>query len=180
VIAAGTGVAFFAMRKRRGAHRCTTCGRELSSALASCAFCATSSTRAGGGDRTLKADLSPTVLARLNDTAEFLEKTISLREKPVLSVTRGPGMGQLFELNEELVTLIGRAKVNDIVLRDVSVSSQHCKIWPENGHFVLHDLQSTNGTFVNDKRVAHHTLSDGDIVQIGETFLQFNTEHRRV
>ena len=179
VVLVGTGAAFFVIMKRRGAHRCASCGRELPGALASCAFCA-SDRREAAGDRTLKADLSPTVLARLNDTAEFLEKTLTLREKPVLSVTRGPGIGQLFELNEGLATSIGRAKANDIVLQDVSVSSQHCRIWPENGNFVVHDLHSTNGTFVNEKRVTHQELADGDMLQIGETFMQFHTEHRRV
>jgi pSer/pThr/pTyr-binding forkhead associated (FHA) protein len=44
---------------------------------------------------------------------------------------------------------------------------------------VLHDLRSTNGTFVNDKRVSRHTLADGDSVQIGETVMQFRNEYRR-
>lgn len=181
VLATGVGVAFFVVLRRRGMHRCATCGRELPNALASCAFCdAASLSQDRVGDRTLKADLSPTVLARLNETAEFLEKTVTLREKPVLNVTRGPGTGQLFELNQEVSTSIGRAKANDIVLQDVSISSQHCRILPDNGAFVLHDLQSTNGTFVNEKRVTEHLLADGDILQVGETFLQFHTEHRRV
>jgi hypothetical protein len=178
MLAAGAAAVLFVIMRRRGAHRCATCRRPLPGALASCAFC--SDTQVPVGDRTLKADLSPTVLARLNDTAEYLEKTLTLREKPVLSVTRGPGTGQLFELNEGLATSIGRAKANDVVLQDVSVSSQHCRILSENGHFVLHDLHSTNGTFVNERRVTHYTLTDGDTLQVGETFMQFHTEHRRV
>ena len=65
------------------------------------------------------------------------------------------------------------------MLKDVSISSQHCRIRPEDGGFVLHDLKSTNGTFVNDKRVSRHTLADGDRVQVGETVMQFRNEHRR-
>ena len=178
ILAAGAAAVLFVIVRRRGTHRCPSCGRPLPSALSSCAFCA--DTQVPVGDRTLKADLSPTVLARLNDTAEYLEKTVTLREKPVLSVTRGPGTGQLYELNEGLATSIGRAKANDIVLQDISVSSQHCRIWPENGSFVLQDLHSTNGTFVNERRVTHHTLTDGDTLQIGETFMEFHKEHRRV
>ena len=60
-------------------------------------------------------------------------------------------------------TSLGRAKVNDIVLNeDVAVSSEHCRIRPEDGKFVLHDLKSTNGTFVNDRKVTRQPLTEGD------------------
>jgi len=68
-------------------------------------------------------------------------------------------------------TSLGRAKVNDIVLNeDVAVSSEHCRIRPEDGKFVLHDLKSTNGTFVNDRRVTRQPLTEGDTIQVGETY----------
>jgi hypothetical protein len=130
-------------------------------------------------DSTLRTDLSATVLARLENTEEYLEKTVTLRERPVLTITRGPGAGGLFELSQATAVSIGRARVNDIVLEDVSISGQHCRIRPEQGGFVLHDLKSTNGTFVNEKRVSRHTLADGDSVQIGETVMQFRNEYRR-
>ena len=131
-------------------------------------------------DATLRTDLSPTVLERLNTTEEYLEKTITLRERPVLSITSGPGAGGLFELSRASALSIGRARANDIVLDDVSISGQHCRIRPEDGGFVLHDLKSTNGTFVNDRRVNRHILSDGDRVQVGETVMQFRNEQHRV
>jgi pSer/pThr/pTyr-binding forkhead associated (FHA) protein len=65
------------------------------------------------------------------------------------------------------------------VLEDVSISSEHCRFRLEDGGFVMHDLKSTNGTFVNDKRVARHPLQDGDVIQVGETFLTFRREHSR-
>jgi pSer/pThr/pTyr-binding forkhead associated (FHA) protein len=74
---------------------------------------------------------------------------------------------------------VGRARANDIVLEDVAVSSQHCRIRLEQGHFVLHDLKSTNGTLVNDQKVSRHTLSEGDVIRIGETSLQFRLESLR-
>jgi pSer/pThr/pTyr-binding forkhead associated (FHA) protein len=113
-------------------------------------------------------------------TDEYLEKTIVLRERPVLGVTRGPGMGLVYEVKTSAPTSLGRAKVNDIVLNaDVAVSSEHCRIRPEDGKFVLHDLKSTNGTFVNDRRVTRQPLAEGDTIQVGETYLQFRLEHRR-
>ena len=59
------------------------------------------------------------------------------------------------------------------------MSSEHCRIRPEDGHFVLHDLKSTNGTFVNERRVTRHVLSEGDVVKIGETSLLFKTDLKR-
>ena len=74
---------------------------------------------------------------------------------------------------------IGRGKDNDIVLDDVSVSSQHCRVRPEEGGFALHDLKSTNGTFVNERRVTRHALAEGDVIKLGETYLQFRTSQKR-
>jgi hypothetical protein len=124
-------------------------------------------------------DLSPTVVQRMNITEEYLEKTVTLRERPVLSITRGPGTGQSFDLRRDSSTSIGRAKANDIVVGDVSVSSQHCRIRPEEGRFVLHDLKSTNGTYVNERKVSRHTVAEGDVIRLGETSLQYRNETSR-
>jgi hypothetical protein len=125
-------------------------------------------------------ELSTTVVSRLGGTTEeYLEKTVVLREKSVLAVTRGPLAGQVFDLSPTSATSLGRAKANDLVLDDVSVSSQHCRIRPEDGGFVLLDLKSTNGTFVNERRVTNQKLAEGDVIRIGEVQLQFRTDQRR-
>jgi hypothetical protein len=134
---------------------------------------------AGGSDITLQPGLSATVLTRRPAGDEPVEKTVMLRHRSVLTITKGPGLGQLFELNAATTTSLGRARANDVVLPDVSVSSEHCRIRPEDGRYVLHDLKSTNGTFVNERRVERHALADGDVVQIGETYLEFRTEHQQ-
>jgi pSer/pThr/pTyr-binding forkhead associated (FHA) protein len=118
-------------------------------------------------------------MARMDLTEEYLEKTVTLREQPVLTITNGPGAGMVFSLNRQSPTSVGRAKANDIVLEDVSVSSQHCRIRPEDGSFVLHDLKSTNGTFVNERRVTRQALAEGDTVKLGETYMQFRLNQRR-
>ena len=121
-------------------------------------------------------DLSSTVVSRVGGTTEeYLEKTVVLRSKAVLAVTRGPLAGQVFDLSPVSATSLGRSKANDLVLDDVSVSSQHCRIRPEDGAFVLLDLKSTNGTFVNARRVSRHALADGDRLQIGETVMEFRS-----
>jgi hypothetical protein len=125
-------------------------------------------------------DLSTTVVSRLGGTTEeYLEKTVVLRAKSVLAVTRGPLAGQVFDLSPASATSLGRSKANDLVLDDVSVSSQHCRIRPEDDGFVLLDLKSTNGTFVNERRVTSQKLAEGDVIRIGEMQLQFRTDQRR-
>ena len=119
------------------------------------------------------------MFARLDTSKERLQKTILLREKPALTVTSGPRAGQVFRLSHTSATSIGRARANDIVLDDVAVSSQHCRVRLEDEQFVVHDLDSTNGTRVNDRRVTRHVLSEGDVIQVGETRLEFRTEQRR-
>jgi hypothetical protein len=129
-----------------------------------------------GGDQSV---LSETVLARMNSTEEYLEKTVTLREQPVLVITAGPGSGRVFSLSHEMTTCLGRAKLNDIVLEDISVSSEHCRVRPEEGGFIVHDLKSTNGTYVNAKKVGTQPLVAGDVIQIGETSLLFRMDHER-
>jgi FHA domain-containing protein/von Willebrand factor type A domain-containing protein len=125
-------------------------------------------------------ELASTVVARVGGTTEeYLEKTVVLREKAVLAVIRGPLAGQVFDLSPASATSLGRSKANDLVLDDVSVSSQHCRIRPEDGAFVLMDLKSTNGTFVNERRVTSHKLAEGDVIRVGEVQLQFRTDQRR-
>jgi hypothetical protein len=161
------------VRRRPPPARCPSCGAALASPHAVCARCAPAPTLLATAPGSA---LSSTVLARMNTTEEYLEKTVTLREKPVLAVTRGPGLGKVFALARETTTSLGRARANDIVLEDVAVSSQHCRIRLEEGRFVLHDLKSTNGTLVNDHKVSRHALSEGDVIRIGETSLQFRME----
>lgn len=179
LLALGLGGVWMMTRRSKARPRCARCGRPLADVLASCAFCAEPEPSAMADLPTAKSDLSPTVLARLNVTEEYLDQTVSLQECPVLSITRGQGAGRTFELSRATALSVGRARANDVVLEDVAVSSQHCRIRPESGGFVVHDLKSTNGTFVNDRRVSHHALAEGDVIQIGETWLQYKLEHRR-
>ncbi len=122
-------------------------------------------------------DSSPaTIVAPLDVSHEELQKTMLLQEKPVLVVTSGARLGQVFPLSRGSTISLGRARANDVVLDDVAVSSQHCRIRPEGDRFVLQDLESTNGTRVNDRRVKKHVLAEGDVVQIGETRLEFRMD----
>jgi hypothetical protein len=69
---------------------------------------------------------------------------------------------------------IGRRDTNDVVIENVSVSGRHAKVEStENGGFMLVDMNSTNGTFVNDKMITTHVLRHGDVISIGKHRLIF-------
>lgn len=68
---------------------------------------------------------------------------------------------------------VGRAEDNTVVIDNLAVSSYHARIDKAGTDFILTDLQSTNGTFINDNRVITHKLSHGDNVSIGKHILLF-------
>jgi len=70
---------------------------------------------------------------------------------------------------------IGRRKDNDIAIENLAVSGHHAKIDSVGESFVLVDLQSKNGSFVNEQLVSSHWLKDGDLVSIGKHLLVFST-----
>jgi pSer/pThr/pTyr-binding forkhead associated (FHA) protein len=86
-----------------------------------------------------------------------------------LIVRKGPNPGMVFELSKE-VSLIGRDVANDIAIGDPEVSRQHARLTRTPGGYVLEDLGSTNGSFVNGERlVAPRVLKTGDTLGFGET-----------
>ena len=74
---------------------------------------------------------------------------------------------------------IGRGADNDIIIDEPSVSAQHGWIIVQPGHCVIMNTLSTNGTFVNDKRVHEATLSHGDHIRLGQAELRFLTRETR-
>lgn len=68
---------------------------------------------------------------------------------------------------------IGRADSCTIVLKDAKTSRQHAQIQQHGDEFIIVDLSSSNGTFVNGQRIDEHVLQNNDEVQIGDYILQF-------
>jgi len=73
---------------------------------------------------------------------------------------------------------IGRRSSNDIVIENLSVSGQHAKIELKAQGYYITDLDSTNGTFVNGKRVTHLWLNNDDVISIGKYELVVSTEDK--
>jgi len=79
-----------------------------------------------------------------------------------------------YTLRKGVSLKIGRQKKNDLVIQDMAVSGHHAKIDSVGDGFVFVDLQSKNGSFVNEQLTNSHWLSDGDIINIGEHSLVFS------
>ena len=72
------------------------------------------------------------------------------------------------------VTVIGRSAQTDIPLADDNASRRHCQVRKWAGKFLVEDLQSKNGTFVNGDKIAkERPLSDGDLIAVGDTTIVF-------
>lgn len=85
-----------------------------------------------------------------------------------LIVRTGPNPGMVFDLTKEITTF-GRDVANDIVLGDPEVSRQHARLTRTPGGFVLEDLGSTNGSFVNGERLSSpRVLNPGDLLGMSE------------
>lgn len=131
-----------------------------------------------------------TVLDIVSDHTITLAKTDSLQDAPgpdddvqvsltsisrgtaILVLRGGEGEGDHFVLSSP-VTSIGRHADSDIALDDITVSRRHCEITSDNSRFIVRDVGSLNGTYVNHKRVDMIELTQGDDLQIGKFHLVF-------
>ena len=82
---------------------------------------------------------------------------------------------QPIKLNKNQNFTIGREERNGLILSSVEVSRFHASIKWEGSKYVLRDLNSANGTFVNDEQVTCYALQDGDVIQIGNNPITYKT-----
>lgn len=89
----------------------------------------------------------------------------------VLFVRSETQQGQEFDVNDVIV--MGRSGETDVVLDDPYASEFHLRLVAQDGGLMLHDLGSTNGTYVNGRRASAPTqLRQGDTIQVGKTVLE--------
>ncbi len=91
---------------------------------------------------------------------------------PSLFVFRGNDQGLRFELSTDTVG-VGRDTANDVQIHDTEVSRRHAELRRSGLSYLLVDLESSNGTFVNGRRITTHSLASGDQVQVGGTQLLY-------
>jgi predicted component of type VI protein secretion system len=91
---------------------------------------------------------------------------------PKLIVKSGDRAGMEYEVRDGMI--IGRRLEVPVHIDDVKSSREHAKIVAHGGGFVLLDLESTNGTFVNGSRTGRARLNHGDVIRIGRTELAYH------
>ena len=142
-------------------HLCANCGQELDKTWDRCPYCSVQA-----------------VVAAPNKTQAIMMDYAGMGTGMQLlgwlvSISRGPQRGELFTLQP--MTTVGTEPTCTVVLQDSYMSSRHCEIKAEGGIWVLRDLKSTNGTYVNDRRVEQHELVDNDFIKVGQSVLKFKS-----
>lgn len=111
-------------------------------------------------------------------TSDEGTEPVTLR-KCQLVVLEGPDKGKKFPLHKPEMN-IGKRDTNDLILSDKTVSRTHIKIAYADDSFVLQDLDSTNGSYLNGNRVKEAYLAPGDVIKLGNTQLEFRAFDERV
>ena len=157
---------------------CTQCGHQNPDGSRFCASCGAALSRTGGEravETTSTISLSALEGALEQEpsaaTAEGAPEAGALDALPpgsaLLVVKRGPNAGSRFLLDAETTTA-GRHPESDIFLDAVTVSRRHAEFVREAGGFVVRDVGSLNGTYLNRERIEAGSLAGGDEVQIGK------------
>jgi PAS domain S-box-containing protein len=98
----------------------------------------------------------------------------------VTSAPRADAIGRIFEFGDDKEYVVGRSKDASLHIEDPGISRQHARVrHPSPDLYVLSDLRSSNGTYVNGRRVRRAVLSEGDRIQLGTaTVLRFSARRR--
>ena len=110
-----------------------------------------------------------------NKTVDPSVEKLDLPMLPRLIAIYGPLNCRTFYLEEPVVS-IGRLESNDIRLEDPFASRHHCVIRNEGEQYLIEDLNSANGTYVNGERVNTRSLQDGSLIEIGASQFIFKLQ----
>ena len=117
---------------------------------------------------------APPLVQERTDPQLKRKTTAGRRHTLVGSLTPDAAPDNIYPLLDSAYTL-GRASANTIAIADGSVSSHHARIVRTPEGFVLEDLQSRNGTYVNGEQVTDkRLLADGDLIRLGKIIMTFN------
>jgi hypothetical protein len=156
---------------------CTQCGRENPS---DAKFCAQCGARLESAPPTERAPDATNTMTIQREDVEHREDVGDLGPadqaavdalpagSALLVVQRGPNAGSRFLLDEELVRAGRHPDNSDIFLDDVTVSRRHAEFRRTPQGYVVADVGSLNGTYVNRDRIDEVLLSSGDEVQVGK------------
>jgi hypothetical protein len=145
---------------------CTQCEQQLDKSWDACPFCAQIAQQAAA---------APAKLQKLKTQALVIDPSgqAGVQLLGWVIPLQGAQKGELFTLQP--VTVIGTTPDCTICLQDKFMSSKHAEIKAENGMWVLRDSGSTNGTYVNNRRVDRHELVDNDFIKFGSAMCKFKS-----
>lgn len=108
-----------------------------------------------------------TAITKLDGSHELQTQRLA-----VLLVMTGPSTGQTIYLETKDHWVLGRGTGCDIVLQENSISRQHCDVvFDPKGQWIVKDLKSSNGTWVNGRQISRHALESGDKIQLGSSVI---------
>lgn len=173
---------------------CSSCGAALRPQSRFCPKCATPITGGGqpgqGSGYTVRPPASPPPVSNPRVGAGTPARGTFVKEErkrpgtilygdretpPVLGwlvIMKGKRRGTDFKIDKDSIT-IGREGSCDVALDDETASREHARIRKDGQTFVLFDLGSANGTFLNREQIQKQQLEDGDVLRVGETLLIF-------
>src|SRR3989338_6319774 len=102
-----------------------------------------------------------------------------VRKSDRVGVLESMKIGIKKEISQDEKFTIGRASSNSLHFEDDNLSRHHCSIVFEENQFVIEDLSSGNGTFVNDRQIQKHALKSGDRIRLGDHEFQFKIIDKR-
>ncbi|MDI6785048.1 MAG: FHA domain-containing protein, partial [bacterium] len=94
-----------------------------------------------------------------------------LRKEAWLKVVQGWTKGKEYIIYNEVTTIGSSPKCDIVLFKDPSIIPKHAMIKIENNRYILYDLQSQTGTFVNQQPISRKVLANGNIIQIGNTVM---------
>ena len=145
---------------------CTQCEQQLDVSWDACPYC-----------QQIAAQVAAAPMKQALKTQAFVLDAAggpgSMQLLGWLVPLQGAQRGELFTLAP--VSTIGTDPKSTIVLNDKFMSTKHAEIKAENGVWILRDSGSTNGTYVNNRRVDRHELVDNDFIKFGSAMLKFKS-----
>ncbi len=117
----------------------------------------------------------------LSDSRAAADRFVGSNGRPMLArltIKNGQMGGRSYLFHQDMTT-IGRTNGNDLIISGRTVSRRHARLWFDNGRWYLEDLQSANGTLVNNVRIFQPAqLNDGDLISFGDELVVFNITYR--
>ncbi len=173
--------------ERRNKMFCPNCSQTVMEGSRFCMYCGFNLKAQGIGEKTIMETPDVTVCESFEDFSDrtkvlsaesFLKKPqqIVKTQKPLffawLVSLGGADKGRDYRITKEKTT-IGKSEESEIVIRNDFISRTHAILFYEKEKFILNDLESTNHTFVNDKKISRRILKDNDLIKFGEATYKF-------